>query len=106
MIKLLAALLGFMVAGLPARAEVSPQGALMVANVAGKCDTLYAMVEFQKKNGVSGGEEYVARFWAAEAEKQGLTAEQLSDRCNRTAAAYGKLWGSVTSKQGAADGNE
>src|SRR5258708_5957351 len=62
----------------PARAETpSPQTLLMVANVAGECDILYSMVEFQKKSHINGGEEYVAKFWADQSAKLGLTVDQL-----------------------------
>ena len=86
---------------------VSPQGALMVANVAGECDVLYSMVEFQKKNNINGGQEYVAKFWASEAAKMNLTVDQLSARCEKTAAAYDKLYNSSAPAQARpANGNE
>jgi len=91
----------------PARAEVSPQGALMVANVAGECEMLYSMIEFQKQSNIQGGEEYVAKFWSAEAAKMKLTVEQLSDRCKKSTAAYDKVWDSLVPAEGKpANGNE
>ena len=97
--KLLTVLFFVTVASLPARADVSPQATLMVANVAGECDILYDMVDFQKKNNINGGEEYVAKFWASEAAKLSLSVEQLSDRCGKSTAAYDKLWKSAAPKQ-------
>jgi hypothetical protein len=86
---------------------VSPQGALMVANVAGECDVLYSMVAFQKKNNIKGGEEYVAKFWESEAAQMNLSVDQLSARCEKTAAAYDKLYNSSAPAQArAAHGNE
>jgi hypothetical protein len=99
----------FCTSAIPAHAqqEVSPQAVLMVANVAGECDVLFYMVEFQKKNNINGGNEYVAKFWSDEAARLGMTVEQMSARCSESAAAYNKLWTSTAQKQeGPADGNE
>jgi len=107
--RLLTLLLFVTVASLPARAQgVSPQSVLMIANVAGECDVLYSMVEFQKKNNINGGQEYVAKFWASESAKMGLTVEQLSERCSKASAAYEKLssTASSSSQGGPANGNE
>jgi hypothetical protein len=97
-----------LLATIPASAEnPSPQAVLMVANVAGECDVLYSMVEFQKKNNITGGNEYVAKFWASESAKMNLTVEQLSDRCGKSITAYDKLQSPVAPKQaGPANGNE
>ncbi len=96
-----------LLAATPARAEApSPQTLLMVANVAGECDVLYSMVEFQKKSHINGGEEYVAKFWADQSAKAGLTVDQLSDRCGKSTAAYDKILDSTAQKEKPANGNE
>lgn len=72
--------------------EQSGQGVLAIAKYAGACGILDSMVHFQKTTKMPGGDEFVARFWATEATRLGLSVQQLSDRCNQSITAYDQLW--------------
>lgn len=89
-----AACFGFVVFVLPASAQndLDAQGMLAIAKYTGACGILDSLVTFQKTTRMSGGDEFVARFWTVEAARLGLSVKQLSDRCNQSIAAYEKLW--------------
>lgn len=75
-----------------AQNELSSQGILSVAKMAGACGILDSIIQMQKTTKMPGGDEFVVRFWSVEAARLGMTVEQLSQRCNESIAAYGKLW--------------
>src|SRR5690606_7956031 len=61
-------LVGCFMAGtlaLPAHAadDLSPQGLLSVAKMAGACGILDSMIQLQRTTKLPGGEEFVTRFW-------------------------------------------
>jgi hypothetical protein len=90
-----------------AQQSPSPQAVLMVAKAAGQCEVLFSMVDYQKKNNIKGGNEYVAQFWAAQSAQLNMTVEQMADRCNKSIAAYDKLLDAAAPKQESpANGNE
>jgi hypothetical protein len=75
-----------------AEEEFSMQGVLAVAKNAGACGILDSMIQFQTATKMAGGDEFVARFWNVESARRGMTVEQLSQQCNDSILAYGKLW--------------
>lgn len=75
-----------------AQSELSAQGMLVIAKMAGACGILDSMINFQKTTRMLGGDEFVARFWAVEATRLGLSVKELSDRCDQSIVAYDKLW--------------
>ena len=79
---------------IPARAqnELSAQGILATAKFSGACGILDSMINFQKTTRMAGGDELVARFWALEATRLGLSVKEMSDRCDQSIIAYDKLW--------------
>lgn len=90
-------LVGCFMAGtlaLPAHAadDLSPQGLLSVAKMAGACGILDSMIQLQRTTKLPGGEEFVTRFWSVEAARLGYSVQQLSDVCNKTIDAYNRLW--------------
>jgi hypothetical protein len=80
-----------------AKAEqvVEPQGILVVAKMAGACGILDSMIDFQAKTKMSGGNEFVTRFWEVEATRLGMSVKQLSDQCNGAVSAYDKVWSAM-----------
>lgn len=71
---------------------VSVQSMLATAKIAGACGILDSLVDFQKTTKMTGGDDFVERFWSVEAARQGLSVQQLSDRCNKAISAYGTFW--------------
>ena len=71
---------------------ISMQGMLATSKIAGACGILDSLIHFQKTTKMNGGDEFVSRFWSVEAARQGLTVQQLSDRCNKAISAYGTFW--------------
>lgn len=78
----------------PSRAadDLSAQGLLSVAKMAGACGILDSMIQLQKTTQLPGGDEFVTRFWSVEAARLGYSVQQLSDTCNKSVAAYNRLW--------------
>jgi len=62
---------------------ISMQGILAAAKYAGACGILDSLIQFQKTTKMDGGDEFVARFWAVEAARLGLTVQELSDCTQR-----------------------
>lgn len=75
-----------------AQDDLSPQGILAIAKIAGACGILDSMIGFQKTTRMDGGEAFVLRFWEVEAARLGMSVQQLSDKCNQSVSAYDKLW--------------
>ncbi len=71
---------------------ISVQGMLATSKIAGACGILDSLIHFQKTTKMVGGDEFVTRFWSVEAARQGLTVQQLSERCNKAISAYGTFW--------------
>jgi len=78
--------------------ELSGQGFLSTAKMAGACGILGEMMHFQKNTKMQGGNEFVSRFWAAEAARLGLSMQEYSDRCDQAIISYDKLWKAMESK--------
>lgn len=72
--------------------ELSAQGLLSVAKVAGACGIMDSLIHFQKTTKMNGGDEFVARFWAVEATRLGMSVKQYSDQCSSAVNAYDRLW--------------
>lgn len=71
---------------------ISVQGMLATSKIAGACGILDSLIQFQSTTKMQGGNEFVTRFWAVEAARQGLTVEQLAERCNQAISVYDKFW--------------
>jgi hypothetical protein len=74
-----------------------PQKMLAVAKMAGACGILDSMIQLQSTTKMQGGDEFVARFWAVEAARLGLTVVQLSETCTKTVKAYDQVWKAAAS---------
>ena len=72
--------------------ELTLQGMLATAKIAGACGIMDSMIDLQRTTKLAGGDEFVTRFWSVEAARLGLTVEQLSDRCTKAIAGYDKMW--------------
>jgi len=79
--------------------KLSPQAVLAVAKMAGACGILDSLIQQQKSTKLPGGNEFVARFWSAEATQLGYSVQQLSDICSKSVAAYDRLWAAVEHAQ-------
>ena len=76
---------------------LSTQGIMATSKLAGACGILDAMLYFQNTTKLEGGNNFVARFWASEAARLGLTLQQYSDHCDSAIDAYDKLWNATES---------
>lgn len=72
--------------------SLAPQQLLATAKMAGACGILDSMIQLQSTTKLSGGEEFVARFWSVEAARLGMTVTQLSETCTKSIKAYDQLW--------------
>ena len=61
---------------------------LATAKMAGACGILDQLVVFQGTTKLPGGDDFVARFWATEAARLGMSVKQMSDTCDRAVAGY------------------
>jgi len=71
--------------------DLSPQGVLSVAKMAGACGILDSMIQLQKTTKLPGGDEFVTRFWSVEAARLGYSVQQLSDVCDKSIEVYNRL---------------
>jgi hypothetical protein len=55
-----------------AQNELSSQGILAIAKMAGACGILDSMIQMQKTTKMPGGDEFVTRFWSVEAARLGM----------------------------------
>ncbi len=94
---LLVAATAFAPAAFTAESELSGQGILSVAKMAGACGIMDSLIQFQKTTKMAGGEEFVTRFWEVEAARLGMSVKQYSDQCNGAISGYGKLWDAAES---------
>ena len=78
--------------------NLSGQEVLATAKIAGACGILDSMIQFQKTTKMEGGDEFVARFWAVESARLGISVQQMSERCNEAITIYDKLWKSMEPK--------
>lgn len=67
-------------------------GILSVGKMAGACGILDSLIHFQKTTRMEGGDAFVMRFWEVEATRLGLTAEDLSNKCDQAVTSYDRLW--------------
>jgi len=70
----------------------SVQGILATAKMAGACGIMDSLIHFQKTTKINGGDDFVARFWALEATRLGMSVKQYSDQCSGAVSAYDRLW--------------
>lgn len=78
--------------------ELTTQGILATAKMAGACGILDSMINFQKTTKMEGGNAFVLRFWEVESARLGMTVEQLSNQCNQAVTGYDKLWNTTESQ--------
>lgn len=98
-LKIISLVLFLFIGNAHAEDELSRQGVMAVSKIAGACGILDSMIYFQKTTKIPGGDKFVARFWVAEAARLGLSMQEYSDRCNRSIAAYDKLWKAMETTQ-------
>lgn len=73
----------------------SGQEVLAVAKIAGACGILDSIINFQKTTKMTGGDEFVSRFWAVEAARMGISVQELSLRCNKAVVMYDQIWSAM-----------
>lgn len=74
-----------------AEEELTAQGIMAISKMTGMCGVMDSMVHFQNTTKLAGGDDFVARYWHAEAARLGLTVKQLSDHCDEVMQKYGDL---------------
>ena len=67
-------------------------GILAAAKMTGLCGMLDQLIDFQVKTQFDCGNAFVARVWAMEAARLGMTAQELSDTCNKSTELYNSVW--------------
>lgn len=96
LIYLMAILL--MSTSIKAEDEMGPQHMLAIAKITGACGIMGEMISFQKKTQLAGGDEFVVRFWQAEAARLGKTIEKYHSDCEDAIALYDTFWKLTDSK--------
>ena len=79
--------------------DLSGHGVMATSKIAGACGILDSTIHFQKTTQMLGGDDFLSRFWVAEAARLGLSMQEYVDRCNQAIALYDKLWKSMESAQ-------
>ena len=72
---------------------------LIAAKFAGACGILDSTINFQSTTQMQGGDEFVARYWATEAARLGMTMQQYSDQCNKAIRVYSEAYKALESKK-------
>jgi hypothetical protein len=65
---------------------------MATSKIAGACGVLNSLIDFQSGTKMSGGDEFVARFWAVEAARLGHSVEELSVWCSKAITTYDTYW--------------
>lgn len=78
-----------------AKENIMGQEVLATAKIAGACGILDSMIHFQKTTKMTGGDEFVSRFWAVEAARRGMSVQKMSEQCDGAVTLYDKLWKSM-----------
>jgi hypothetical protein len=85
-----------MVASNPSQAQKKEENLLHTLLVVGKgsgaCGILTLQIQFQEGTKMSGGNEFVGRFWTTEAARLGMTLDQYGKFCAKTLDAYDTYW--------------
>jgi hypothetical protein len=75
-----------------AKNEPSMKEVLSVANMTGVCFILQSMSDFQASKKLEGGDQFIDKFWTAEAAKAEKTPEQFVKDCQSAIDGYERLW--------------
>jgi hypothetical protein len=87
----------------PARAQTgSPdaRGMLVVAKMTGACGIMNAMLGFQSATKMTGGDEFVVRFWTTESARLGMTLQQYAERCKAAIRLYDRIFDAAEQHRG------
>lgn len=71
--------------------QVTLPGVMAIAKMAGACGILDSQLTFQKTTKMAGGDEFIVRYWAAEAARLGVTMKKYSETCDTAITAYGRV---------------
>ena len=86
----------FIILGLASSAhaneESSLQDMLLVSKMTGVCGVMQQMAAFQSSTKMSGGSEFIERFWRTEFARLGKSQETFFKECEDSIAAYNQLW--------------
>jgi hypothetical protein len=73
------------------------RGLMVVGKMSGACGIFNLQIQFQENTGLDGGDNFVERFWSAEAARLGMTLEDYANQCHDTLekyASYSKMFSS------------
>lgn len=79
--------------------NIQGQEALAISKMAGACGILSSMGYFQKTTKIPGGDEFIERFWAAEAARLGFSNQEYIDNCSKAIEIYDALWNAMESSR-------
>lgn len=65
---------------------------MMVSKMTGVCGVMQQMASFQSSTQMSGGNEFIARFWRTEFARLGISQETFLKECKESIATYNQLW--------------
>lgn len=72
--------------------DLNLQSFLVVGKAAGACGILTQQLIFQETTQMSGGNEFVVRFWTTESARLGMSLEQYAEHCKRSVSSYDKMF--------------
>ena len=70
----------------------SLQSVILVSKMTGVCGVMQQMAAFQQATKMSGGDEFITRFWQTEFARLGKSQETFFKECEGSISAYEKLW--------------
>ncbi len=65
---------------------------LSTGKLHGLCGSLYQQNIFQKSTKMQGGDEFMQRFWTAEAARLGMTIKEFVESCDFISKKYNKFY--------------
>jgi hypothetical protein len=80
---------------MPGAASAEDVGAthlMATAKFAGICGLFGQMTAFQEATQMSGGNEFIARFFNTEAARLGYTAQEYADHCKKAVTIYSDIF--------------
>lgn len=61
---------------------------LATGKMTGGCGIFKLQIDFQENTGLTGGDDFMARFWTTEAARLGMTLEEYATSCHKMVASY------------------
>jgi hypothetical protein len=72
---------------------ITIESILVIGKASGACGILNLQLQFQTNTKMTGGDEFVVRFWTTEAARLGMTLEEYATKhCQSSLSSYDRLF--------------